>query len=513
MSGYTRNRSRGIAHPVPVLGATLFALCGVATAQQPETSVAAAAGSTTTATSDALLNTDNTQKQKKKNGPAAVPQTAALATAQSTAPAMSTVQSYPPSTATPLPNSNEQGQVPLDESFAPLTHDEWVRETRRKALEDTKWDVQLRTYYLDRDKYDDSQSEAWAIGGSLGLKTGYFREFFALGATAYTSLRLHGPEDKDGTLLLKPGQHSYAVLGELYGEFLLNPDTRLTAGWRGIDTPYINRNDSRMTPNTFELLVVQGLYGGKDGAPEWRVGGGYVNKIKERNDDEFVPMSEDAGAPEGFERGVWAAGANYKAGNFSVGAIDYYSDDIINIFYTEGKYGLPLSERMRLQFALQYSDQQSVGDNLIAADDFSARQWGGKAELSWGGALFTTAYTSTSGDANMRSPWSSYPGYTSVQVEDFNRDGEDAWMLRAGYNFQSVKGLGIYGLWVNGSDPEDPLQYARDEYDLNLQWTVPEGVLKGLMMRLRYARVDQQDPAGTELDDLRIMIYYDPPSL
>jgi hypothetical protein len=501
-----------MAHRTRALGATLFALSGMAMAQQPETPVTATTA-TAAAPADAPAGTDP-QKKKQK---AQVAQASAPAMAQGTAPA-TTAQAAPPSAssqsttaASERQTSTEQGQSPLDESFAPLTHDEWVRETRRKAWQDTKWDVQLRTYYLTRDKYDDSESEAWAIGGSLGFKTGYFREIFSLGATAYTSVRLHGPEDKDGTLLLKPGQHSYVVLGELYGEFLLTPDTRLTAGWRGIDTPYINRNDSRMTPNTFELVTVQGLYGGKDGEPEWRVGGGYVNKIKERNDDEFVPMSEDAGAPEGFERGVWVGGANYKTGDFSIGAIDYYSDDIINIFYTEGKYVLPLGDNMKLQFALQYSDQQSVGDNLIAADDFSARQWGGKAELAWGGALFTTAYTSASGDANMRNPWSGYPGYTSVQVEDFNRDGEDAWMLRAGYNFQSVKGLGLYGLWVNGSDPEDPGQFARDEYDLNLQWTVPEGMLKGLMMRLRYARVDQDD--GTELDDLRVMVYYDPPSL
>ena len=78
--------------------------------------------------------------------------------------------------------------------------------------------------------------------------------------------------------------------------------------------------------------------------PEWRVGGGYVNKIKERNHDEFVSMSEDAGAPEGMERGVYVGGANYKRGDFSIGAIDYYSDDIINIFYTEAKYALPLNE-------------------------------------------------------------------------------------------------------------------------------------------------------------------------
>jgi len=42
---------------------------------------------------------------------------------------------------------------------------------------------------------------------------------------------------------------------------------------------------------------------------------------------------------------------------------------------------------------------------------------------------------------------------------------------------------------------------------------VPEGVLKGLMLRLRYAHVEQKDPARSDLDDLRILIFYDPPSL
>ena len=74
------------------------------------------------------------------------------------------------------------------------------------------------------------------------------------------------------------------------------------------------------------------------------MGGGYVDKIKERNDDEFVSDVGGRRRAGGFDRGVWVGGANYKAGDFSIGAIDYYSDDIINIFYTEGKYGLPLSD-------------------------------------------------------------------------------------------------------------------------------------------------------------------------
>jgi hypothetical protein len=121
------------------------------------------------------------------------------------------------------------------------------------------------------------------------------------------------------------------VLGELYGEFLLNENTRFGIGRRGVDTPYLNRDDSRMTPNTFETIALLGLYGGGDGLGEWRAGVGYFDEIKKRNSDEFVSMATVAGAPEEVERGVYVAGANYRKGDLSIGAVDYYSDDIINI--------------------------------------------------------------------------------------------------------------------------------------------------------------------------------------
>jgi hypothetical protein len=389
------------------------------------------------------------------------------------------------------PSSTESGQVPLDESFAPRTRADWVREMRRKAWEDTRFDAEIRSYDFDRDRYDGSESEAWALGGSVGLKTGYFRERFAFGATGYTSQKLRGPEDKDGSLLLAPGQHGYTVLGELYGEFLLYEDTRLGFGRKVIDTPYLNRNDTRMSPNTFESITLQGLFGG-DGQAEWRAGAGYFDEIKQRNADEFVSMATAAGAPDGVSRGVYAGGGNYRKGDFSIGAIDYYSDDIINIFYSE----------------MKYSDQRNTGDDLLRGTDFSANQWGSKAEIAAGNALVSAAYTSAGGDTGMQAPWGSHPGYTSVQMEDFFRDGEDAWMLRAAYNFRSVRGLGVYGLWVNGSDPEDPGQFAVEEYNFNLQWTPDSGPLKGLMMRLRYAHASQDDPANSGQDELRLMIFY-----
>jgi len=407
------------------------------------------------------------------------------------------------------PRSTQPGQTPLSDSFGPKTHEDWVSDTRRQAWEDTKFTIQGRSYLLDRDKYDGSESSAWALGGSAGMETGYFRNFFAFGGTVYTSQKLYGPDDKDGTLLLQPGQKGYTVLGQIYGEFLLQKDTRLTIGRRQFETPYINSNDVRMTPNTFQAATVQGIYGGDDGAGLWKVGGGYFDKIKERNSDEFVSMAQDAGAAKGVHRGVYTLGANYALGDLSIGAINYYSEDIINIFYTEGKYAFPLGEEWKLKAALQYTDEGSTGQDLLKGNSFNSNQWGTKVELVHGGALFTAAYTQAGGNANMQNPWSGSPSYTSVQVEDFNRDGEKAWMLRAGYDFQSVKGLGVSALYVNGSNPDSPTEHSRNETDFNVQWKVAEGWGKGFMLRLRYAQVSQSDPASEDLKDLRFMVYYD----
>jgi hypothetical protein len=394
----------------------------------------------------------------------------------------------------------------------PKTRRERIIEQRKKALDDTKADVQLRSYLLDRDKFDGSELSALALGGFAGFKTGYFRDRLAFGATVYTSQKLYGPDDKDGTGLLQTGQESYTVLGEVYGQFRFTDDIMLDIGRKGLSTPYINKSDTRMTPNTFQSLMLLGSASNEESGGEWRFGFGYVDEIRQRTSEDFVSMAQAAGAPDGVERGVYAGGANYKRGALSIGAVNYYSDDIINIFYTEAKYDIPLSEQTKLKLAAQYSMQDSVGDELLTGSDFSTSQYGIKAELAAGNALFSTAWNSTDNGAELRSPWGSIPSYNSVQVQDFNRAGEDSLMLRAGYSFKSVPNLSAYALWVNGSQPDDPMQSAQDEYDFNLQWSVTTGSFKGLSLRARYAVVTQ-DMGGPDLQDFRLILNYDPPGL
>ena len=402
-----------------------------------------------------------------------------------------------------LPSSTEQGRTPLDEAFDWRA---WSLEKREEALKATKFTINARTYYMDRRNFDGSESEAWTIGGSASLKTGYFLDHAAFGLTGCTSQPLYGPDGKDGTKLLAPGQEPYSVLGELYTDIRIVDGLNLYAGRKGFDTPFINRNDTRMTPNTFEAVVLQGRAELGDGCGTLKYGVGYFDQIKERDSDDFVSMAIDAGAK--VERGVCTAGALYQIGKFSFGAIDYYCADVINIGYVEAKAELPFWDAHTLRLAAQYADQRSVGDNLLLGEGFAARQLGFKAEVPVGKALITAAYTTATGNTNMQSPWSGYPGYTSVQGDDFNRAGEQALMLRVGYEFSCLDGLSAYALGVFGTAPDQTGQYRRNEQDLNLQWAPPEGCLKGLALRLRYAIVEQHGGDVQNLTDLRVICNY-----
>ena len=417
---------------------------------------------------------------------------------------------------TPTPSSVDEQITSMGRTFEKKPPREKPAKPTHPFFRDQELDLNLRTYYMYKDRVDDSLSEAWAIGGALSYKSGYLLDHFSLGAAVYTSQSLYAPEDRDGTLLLKRGQEGYTVLGQLYGEIKIIPDNFFRFYRQEYNTPYINKNDSRMTPNTFEGYSFRGTFGGKGEAPGLGYGAGYVTKIKERNSDEFVWMSKDAGAK--VERGVALAGLLFSQGPFSIGAIDYYSDDIINIFYAEAKTVFHLTKDLGLLVAAQYTDQRSVGSDLLKGYGFSTNQFGIKGEMSYRRAIFSLGYTIAGKGAGLQSPWSSYPGYTYVQVQEFNRAGENALLGKLSYDFSSLGMAGVtaYALWVHAWNRVDPVTKAsvkqEDEYDFDLQWRPQIKVLKGFWFRTRYAYVDQKD-GGPSQSDFRIIVNYDIPLL
>ena len=235
----------------------------------------------------------------------------------------------------------------------PLTLFPQIREQLKDTpafLRDSKAGINFRTYYRD----DVTNAPTGAGPGTrpgrraarVAFETGRLFNLISGGMVLYTSFPVYAPLDHDGTGLLKPGQQQYGVLGQLYGKVHITDDHEIIAGRYLYDTPFIGPHDNRMSPKTFYGYTLHGTFGDEaSGGPALRYGGGYIAAMKERNATEFISMSRAAGAHE--DRGTGVLGGMFSWGPLRIGAIEYYTQDTINIFYTEGKIGTSSRPRLR----------------------------------------------------------------------------------------------------------------------------------------------------------------------
>jgi hypothetical protein len=80
----------------------------------------------------------------------------------------------------PSPSSVDEITTPIERSFIERFPRPgffpWFKEQLKDAppfFRDTKLDLNLRSFYFNRDKFDDSVSAAWVIGGALAYKSGW----------------------------------------------------------------------------------------------------------------------------------------------------------------------------------------------------------------------------------------------------------------------------------------------------------------------------------------------------
>lgn len=199
-----------------------------------------------------------------------------------------------------------------------------------------------------------------------------------------------------------------------------------------------------MVPNTFEAVAI-----GNASREGFAYVAGYVDKIKRKSDDAFVAMSEAAGVANGSD-GVLMAGARYV-----------FAD------------GTEIAGERSLKAALQYTDQRSVGTDLIGA--FETDLLSAKVECS---------------------------------------AGEDAWMIGGNYDFQRLGHgeLSMFANMVNGATPDSGPSASADEieYDLTVDYRIREGPAKNLWLRLRAAFVDQDETeGGDDILDFRLIVNWD----
>ncbi len=369
-------------------------------------------------------------------------------------------------------------------------------------IDDAVFTVSPRIYHRYQDLGADSGTEATAAGGAMSFESGWIADRLRVNLVGYTSQKLYGPGDRDGSGLLRPGQESYTVFGEAFGELRLGRDTSLFAGRVPVDQPFINGNDSRMTPNTFRAVGLRTL-----AVPDLKLGLGHVDRIRFRADSEFVPMSVQAGAP-GTDEGVSAIGARYDfAEDLYLGVVNQYGWNLFNTLYVETESLFDLVGDLQLRVGGQFTDQRSIGDALVG--DFQTRSAGVKAALGFRGFILSTSYVTTANGGEIRNPWGGSPSYHSSMISDFDRAGEDSWKVGLSYDLGhlGLKGVAASAAWVRGDTPESGAAASADQQEFNttLDWRPDVELLENVWFRVRYAINDRDQ---VESRDFRVILNY-----
>jgi len=377
--------------------------------------------------------------------------------------------------------------------------------------------LHFRSYYFDREKPVPPDSKASVWGGWIGYDSGWFHDRFKFALTGYTSQKIDAPLSQDGTLLLKPGQQSYSVLGEAYGSVKLWGTHQFSGGRQLVVQPEVNPQDNRQTPNTFEAYEFTGKVAGLE------YYAGYVPKMKTRNSDKFLNMASVAGAPAGVSSDMWLGTLSYvPVKDLTLRLSSYHVEDILNSTYLDADWVTPLSGSWKFRLTGQYMFQGATGSNRLTGSDFDTWSGGLRAAFTNGPALLRLAYTQTGKGANYRTPYGTWAGFTTLVVSDFDRAGERAVMLEGSYDFKNLglPGFAASGYAVFGSKAIDPTTGARasdkDEYNVTLDYrfngaNYPDW-LKSLWLRGRVTRVDESfNSATTHTWDYRFIVNYEYP--
>ncbi len=377
-------------------------------------------------------------------------------------------------------------------------------------VRDSKVDLQLRTYFYDKlNPAPKNPNQAWALGGWLGYQSGWLGDVFSFGLTGYTSQPLWAPADAPGSNLLTATQGGYSVLGLAYGSLRLFDQT-LTGGRFEVNQPEVNLFDNRMTPQTFQGGALTGKLAGVD------YFAGYLSDVKQRNATTFINMAQAAGAPSDVSSGMWLVGFKGEPTKDLVLRLSsYHVPDVLNSTYADAAWTTPVADGMKLRLGAQTIYQNSTGSNSLGT--FSVGYGGVKADLTSGGLTGTLGYNQTGRNANLRSPYSSWAGYTVMLIQDFNSAGQKAFLIGAAYDFKSVgaPGLTLAGHIATGFDAINPSTGApvanSTEYDIDLNYRFTDQSwpkwAQPLWLRIR-AGVLVPSGGGATTENYRIILNY-----
>ncbi|MBA1438393.1 MAG: outer membrane porin, OprD family [Epsilonproteobacteria bacterium] len=355
------------------------------------------------------------------------------------------------------------------------------------ALSHGHFHAHIRVAHISQkeDAVDSKTTYGTTVGGELQYQTANFYNFSAT-ISAYISQKiapLSGDfhQDKLNTDFFNQNGESIAYLGESYLEYQ-KEKLNIRLGRQQLDTPFNDRDDIRMLPNTFSALTV-----GYGGIEHFVFMAGYVNAWAGFDSGEDISKFKDFPGENSNGKGAWILGVqNDSFDNLELQGWYYSVDKLANILYFDANYETQYNN-LNTVTGVQFAHYTEQGSSTIDGDIV-----GLNAEIAFSRLHLGVAYN------NVNTPkrkkliigYGGGPYFTSM--EEMTIDGINnakAYRFFAQVSLQPVAEdltlLYAYGYFSGNDGSDNSLKVVNDENDLVLTYPLNEK----LDFELSYANI------------------------
>ncbi|MDM1322758.1 OprD family outer membrane porin [Acinetobacter pseudolwoffii] len=399
-------------------------------------------------------------------------------------------------------------------------------------IDDSNVQLKFKNFYLDRQYQDDASSRnwgSWSQGVTLDAKSGYhdIGGGVQVGADVLVqhAVKLNGHDKNPDWVLPHDGKESKDHFGKVGATLKAKvSQTELKVGELLPVSPVLVFDPSRQLLTTYSGAWLES----KD-LKDTKLTLAYIDGINNRYDNQFRDLTLFAPGktlPDGVSKGhydlgpesdgMWIAGVDHQLTK-EVGASYWYADvqDIYQQHYLGVNYKTALGEKTKLDSHIRYFDNSESGDKLYGEIDNQAVSVA--AKVNHGAHTVGVGYQQMFGDSAFPTlgGWVPQPYLANWGVATFTAPEEKSWHVSYGYDFSEVglKGLNATAIYFKGYDQQGTGAYQgqnfnTDEVNAIVNYTVPEGKLKGLGVQGMYIDVNFANPAKPDLQEYRVATTY-----
>lgn len=399
-------------------------------------------------------------------------------------------------------------------------------------IEGSKLDVLTRSFYMNRDyrnssrnghgsKKAQSYQEEWGLGFIGTYNSGYTEGTvgFGVDAIGMYAWRLDSgkgragshlfPRDSNGRPEKDFGRAGVAAKARV-------SNTTFKYGEQFVSTPVFDTNDGRLLPESATGLLIE-----SNEIKKLQLTLGHFTALSSRNQsgydsqgNGFLSYKQHNG--KGLKE-IYFGGVTYQFTNdlsasvFASDVKDFWKKQYANI-----GYNIPIADNQNLKFNFDYYRVKAQGD-MKDVYKIDSDTWSLTGAYTYSAHTFLLGYQSSSGKGGM--PYgvdgkdAVYLG-NSIQVSDFNNEGERSW--QAAYTIKlddfGIPGLSITNKYVNGRHIANSwTNYGSGkgkewEYNLDAKYTIQSGPAKDLSFRVRHATY--RSSALDDRNEVRLTVQY-----